>query len=126
VRKKYTESQARVLLYATLSKNGRFHGLPKNAPSSWRRVLEATSGLGIRPYKDPFNGWLELEEFKAHVPTLLRNYSYGYAPDIVAQLLGYETDQELYAALELPVVVEKSEADYYEDLADTYEEGETL
>jgi len=126
MRKKYNETQARMLLYQTLSEKGRFHGIPKMAPSTWRQVLEVTSGLGIRPFKDPFNGWLELKEFKSHVPTLLRNYGYGYAPDLVAQLCGFETHQELYDALDLPMVAEKSEADYYQDLADTHEEGESL
>lgn len=122
MRKKRTESQNRLLFFQTLSKKGRFHGIPKAAPSSWHLVLDVTSGLGIRPFKDPFNGWLELEEFKSHVPTLLRNYKYGYAPDLVAQLCGFETDKELYVALELPVNPGMSEADFYEDQAYRFEE----
>jgi len=108
---------ARERRYQVLREKGRFHGIPKRAPSSWRDVLEATSGRGIQPYKNPFGGWLEIEEFKDHVPILLRNYKAGFAPDLVAQLCGLETDRELFEALESSRVPQKSEADYYADLA---------
>lgn len=98
--------------YAKLRRGGRYNGLPK-AASFWKAVLDATCGLGIRPYRDPRGGWTELEEFRTAVPNLLRNYKDGVPPDEVAQNMKLEGgDKELYEKLRadlgarLPVEVE--------------------
>jgi len=93
-KKRRGPTEAQLRLYARLSSRGRFQGCPKDE-NLWRRILEKTSGKGIRPYRRPGGGWLELEEFQNVVPPLLRNYESGLALDKVAQLLGLESDSDL-------------------------------
>jgi len=90
---------SRLHLYALLSAKGRYAGLPKGE-TLWREVLDETGGRGIRPFRNPCGGWLELEEFRQHVPRLLRNYASGVPPDCVAASLGMKDSQALYDALD--------------------------
>lgn len=96
---KRTQSPEMLAVYERLRAGGRYNGLPK-AATFWKEVLDATSGHGIRPYRDPSGDWLELEEFLGAVPPLLRNYKTGDPPDLVAQMLHLEGgDEELYEKL---------------------------
>ena len=90
---------SRLRLYAKLSARGRYAGIPRGE-NLWREILDATGGRGVRPYRNPLGGWLELTEFRLYFPPILRNYEDGVAPDCVAASLGFEDDQALYAALE--------------------------
>jgi len=90
---------SRLRLYDRLSGMGRYAGVPKGN-ILWTAILDETGGRGIRPFRHPIRGWLELEEFRQHVPRLLRNYSDGVPPDVVAASLGMENSQALYDALD--------------------------
>lgn len=112
-------SAKRQAVYTALRLRGRWHGLPREA-YWWKRVLEVTNGLGIRPQRAPDGSWYELEEFQIGVPYLLRNYRDGEAPDVVAAWLGFEYVEELYSALAY-TSSRISEAGYYAGLAEDAE-----
>lgn len=90
---------SRLRLYAKLSSRGRYTGIPRGE-DLWREILDATGGRGVRPYRNPCGGWLELEEFRQYFPKILRNYQDGVPADCVAASLGMEDDLALYNALE--------------------------
>jgi len=74
--------------------------IPKDAPSSWREVMEVTGGKGICPNRGPFGGFIELEEYRSNVPRCLRRMKKGFRPDEVAAMMGLEDDKALYEELE--------------------------
>ena len=90
---------SRLRLYSKLSARGRYAGIPKSE-DLWREILDATGGRGVRPYRNPCGGWLELEEFRQYFPPILRNYADGVPADCVAASLGFADDLALYDALE--------------------------
>jgi len=98
-KKNMTFTLPQLEVYRKLREKGRY-GLVPNDAEIWRMILDETGGRGLRPFRAPGGGWLELEEFQSHVPPILRNYDDGEAPDCVATSLGMETSQELYNALD--------------------------
>ena len=90
---------SRLRLYSKLSARGRYAGIPKGE-DLLREILDVTGGRGVRPYRNPCGGWLELEEFRQYFPSILRNYADGVPADCVAASLGMEDDLALYNALE--------------------------
>lgn len=72
---------------------------PKDAPELWLDIMDVTSGLGIRPFKNSETGeFIEYEEYKYTVPKCLRRKA-GYPLDEVADLLGFEGVNELMSEL---------------------------
>jgi hypothetical protein len=74
--------------------------IPKDAPSIWFRVIDVTNCNKIRPFRGPNGRFIELEEFRSHVPRCLRGMKKGFPPDEVADMLGLEDSQALYKALD--------------------------
>lgn len=84
---------------AKAHKVNKYPFFPKDAPQVWYDVWDATSGRGIRPFKDPAGKFIELEEYRSGVPKQLRRKDSPYAPDEVADLLRLEDSQQLYRTL---------------------------
>ncbi len=86
---------------------------PKDAPGIWYDIMDATSGKGIRPFKDARGKFIEYEEYKSNVPKQLRKKQ-GLPPDEVADMLGLEDSQALYRELQGKAVSEVEIPEWYQ------------
>lgn len=83
---------------AIAPKQNIYRFIPKDAPDTWRKVMDVTNGQGIRPYKEL--GKLAKSEEYLSIPRPLRNVKSSYTMDVVADSLGLGTESALIEAVQ--------------------------